>query len=90
MERRLDVSALEPPEPLEQVLASIRELLSGQFLHVYHRMEPLLLYPLLEEMGYEWTTRCDSRGMYHVIIWHPGDPAAAAEARKAIDGCCSI
>lgn len=89
MERRLDVSGLEPPEPLELVLASMKELRSGQCLHVEHRMEPMLLYPLLEQMGYECATRCDSKGRYHIIIWHREDPVAKSAAQRAIEGCCS-
>ena len=89
MERRLDVSGLEPPEPLEQVLASIKELGSGEFLHVEHRMEPMLLYPLLEQMDYRWETRFDPKGMYHIIIWHREDSAAMLKAKSTIEGCCN-
>jgi len=88
MEQRLDVSQLEPPEPLERALESLKELRVGQYLHIYHRMEPLLLYPLLEKMEFNWETGCDHQGMFHIAIWHRDDRAAQAEAQQAIGECC--
>ena len=88
MERCLDVSQLEPPEPLERVLESLRGLEQGQYLHVLHRREPLLLYPLLEEMNFISETCRDPQGMYHIAVWHADDSAAQFEARQAITRCC--
>lgn len=51
MEHRLDVSELEPCEPLERTLAAITLLETGDYLRVLHRREPHLLYPLLEKAG---------------------------------------
>ena len=47
----LDVSELEPCEPLERTLAALAGLGSGDYLRVLHRREPRLLFPLLERQG---------------------------------------
>ena len=43
MERVLDVSDLEPPEPLERILDALDQLGTGDWLHVRHRREPFPL-----------------------------------------------
>ena len=88
MEQLLDVSELEPPEPLERILESVKDLWQGQYLHVRHRREPLLLYPLLEKMALNQDTCCDAHGTYHIVIWREGDLSAEAEARQAVSECC--
>jgi len=88
MERLLDVSRLEPPEPLERILEAVKELDEGQYLHIRHRREPLLLYPLLEQMALNQETCCDTHGMYHILIWREEDPRAEAGARHAVSKCC--
>lgn len=87
MERFLDVSKLAAPEPLERVLEALTELSGGEFLHVYHRRDPLLLYPLLEEGGWSCLTATDWHHMVHVFVWKPGDAAAAHEARREFELC---
>lgn len=51
MEYCLDVSNLEPCEPLERTLAAVARLEAGDYLRILHRREPHLLYPLLEKEG---------------------------------------
>lgn len=87
MERFLDVSELAAPEPLERVLDTLAELSGGKFLHVYHRRDPLLLYPLLEEGGWSYLATTDRDHMVHVFVWKQGDAAAAQEARREFDLC---
>ncbi|MFZ5479871.1 MAG: DUF2249 domain-containing protein [Myxococcota bacterium] len=53
---RLDVRGLEPPRPLELVLAAIEEPGSLPLTVVHHR-EPALLFPRLEERGLTWEVR---------------------------------
>ncbi len=84
MEQFLDVSELEAPEPLEHVLDSLSELGESQYLHVYHRMEPVLLYDLLEPKGFDRLSTRDAKGMFHVFIWKQGDVAAEALARQVM------
>lgn len=49
---KLDVSNLEPPEPMVVILAKIRELGPKDVLEVTHHREPFPLYPHLEEAGF--------------------------------------
>ena len=81
-ERLLDVSALEPPEPLERVLAALEELGDGEYLHVQHRREPFPLYPLLEERGFAYFARPGRDVPIEVFIWRRNDEHAHAAAQR--------
>jgi uncharacterized protein (DUF2249 family) len=65
----IDVSELEPPEPMERILARLEQLQAGQLLRVRHRREPFPLYPLLEQAGYKYC--CIQRGTeaFLIYIW---------------------
>lgn len=53
---RLDVRALEAPEPMRHVLLAVADP-ANLPLTVLHHREPLLLYPRLQERGLSWETR---------------------------------
>ncbi len=72
----LDVSMLEPCEPLERTLEAIQALLPGQYLRVVHRREPKLLYPMLEKAGFEWRCREQDANLFNIYIWRNGDEEA--------------
>lgn len=72
----LDVSQLEPPEPMTAILDAVEILEPEKFLHVYHRREPFPLYKVLDDMNMKWQTHCDNNGMYHIYIWPDADKAA--------------
>jgi uncharacterized protein (DUF2249 family) len=75
MEVTLDVSSLEPPEPLERVLDALADMPAGHRLRVLHRREPYPLYDLLRRMGYAWeTTAIEER--FEILIW----PVVSARA----------
>ena len=78
----LDVSALEPPEPLERILAVLPDLGGGRWLRVRHRREPHPLYGLLAEAGYRWQTRRDGEG-WEIRVWREGDGMAESDARAS-------
>lgn len=78
MERLLDVSALEPPEPLERILETIPDLHPGDYLHVLHRREPRLLYPMLKQAGFAWWTRPGRVYAFEIFIWRREDQVAKA------------
>lgn len=84
-ERLLDVSDLEPPEPLERVLTALDELGDGEFLHMLHRRDPLLLYPELERRGFRYLTTFERDYECEVFIWRDGD-TVAENACCACDG----
>ena len=79
----LDVSGLEPPEPLVRALAEADRLEPGQYLHMRHRREPCLLYPNLDKRGFSHVTRASRDGEFEVFIWSRGDTAAEQAARSA-------
>jgi uncharacterized protein (DUF2249 family) len=78
MEYQLDVSGLEPCEPLERTLAALGQLGSGDLLRVLHRREPWLLFPLLEQQGYAWEMQCLGAHRFEILIWRRDDAEAAA------------
>jgi len=81
MEHRLDVSELEPCEPLERTLDAIKMLQKGDYLRVLHRREPHLLYQLLEQGGFSWFTRPGNTSKFEILIWRQGDSSAENAAR---------
>ena len=81
-EQVLDVSHLEPCEPLERILATIPNLQAGEYLRVLHRMEPQPLYPILTEKGYAWLTQEGQDVQIEVYIWRNTDAQAEAAARN--------
>lgn len=85
----IDVSELEPPEPMEQILALVQQLKAGQLLRVRHRREPFPLYPLLEQAGYKHCCIRSGTEAFLIYIWPHTTPVnevfcrtdAAEEAR---------
>lgn len=75
MEHRLDVSELEPPEPLERILDALADLPPGDWLRVFHRREPFPLYRMLQDMGYSWHTRPGPGTGIEMFVWQDGSPA---------------
>lgn len=68
MDRQLDLTGLEPPEPLQRVLDALVDLPPDDRLHVLLRREPFPLYAMLQAMGYEWFG--DLRGdEFELVIW---------------------
>ena len=84
-EQRIDVSALEPPEPLEVILDSLADLPAGHWLRVRHRRNPVPLYRMLEDMGYRWHTDCLSPEHFEILIWPSDmpDPRGNGDDRPA-------
>ncbi len=84
MEHTLDVSMLEPCEPLDRTLAAITELSAGDYLRVIHRREPHLLYPLLEKQGFfQRTVPGVGDSGFEIYIWRQKDSAAEAAVQSA-------
>lgn len=67
----LDLRGLEPPQPLQAVLAALD---GGALpLELRHHREPALLYPRLDARGLTWTVGRD--GDDYLITIQPGAPA---------------
>ena len=78
MEHKLNVSDLEPPEPMERILEAIEELNTGDHLYVTHTREPRMIYPMFEKMGIDWITRTGGPEGYEIFIWRKDDKLAKA------------
>lgn len=82
LERILDVSELEPPEPLLRAVEMVQSLPHGDYLRFRHRMNPCHLYRVLEEGGLSWDLRQGEEVECELFIWNRGDGAAEAEALR--------
>ncbi len=77
---------LEPCEPMERTLEGLAALGPGDYLRVIHRREPHLLYPILQQQGYEWATHPLGPASYEIYIWRTGDASAKADAQRNMPG----
>lgn len=79
----LDVSDLEPPEPLVQTLEAAEQLQPGQYLRMLHRRDPCMLYGKLDDNHFRYFQRKGTTSAVEVFIWAEED-AEAARAVKSI------
>lgn len=64
----LDVRELPPPEPMIKILETLPQVDENTLLLVHHHREPLMLYPKLEERGYEAISNKIDENYYKVLI----------------------
>jgi uncharacterized protein (DUF2249 family) len=64
----LDVRGLEPPEPLERVVAALDALRVGTSLRVKIDRQPLPLYRMLERNGYVYEERPGGDSVFEITI----------------------
>jgi len=83
IEHLLDVSDLEPPEPMVKVLAEMDTLSAGEYVRMLHRMEPVPLYSVLRRDDFRYHTRFGKVAAFEVFIWRKGD-ARADQAVQAV------
>ena len=67
--RIVDVSELEPPQPMQVALENLRTLADGEYLVLQHRREPYPLYAMLAEIGFCYRARKGARTAIEVLIW---------------------
>ena len=80
----LDVSELEPPEPLEQTLEAAEQLKPGQYLRMLHRRTPCILYGNLDDNNFKYFQRKGSTTAVEVFIWRENDAEAASAVQLAL------
>ncbi len=80
----LDVSDLEPPEPLEKTLDTAETLKPGQYLRMLHRRDPCMLYGNLDNNGFKYLQREGSTTAVELFIWREGDTEAASAVQIVI------
>lgn len=69
--REIDVRWLEPPEPFERIVEALTTLAPGERLKVLIHREPLPLFAMLRDNGYEYTAERRDDGMFELRIWEP-------------------
>ncbi|MEX2380974.1 MAG: DUF2249 domain-containing protein [Opitutales bacterium] len=65
----LDVRGLEPPEPLERVLEVVEQMAYGEVLRVVHHRNPLILFDVLVERGFQYRSQQQSEELWEIRIW---------------------
>jgi uncharacterized protein (DUF2249 family) len=64
----LDVHELQPPEPMMKILENLDRIDEKSIMLVYHHREPHLLYPKLEERGYQVICNKLGEDNYKILI----------------------
>jgi uncharacterized protein (DUF2249 family) len=64
----LDVRDLVPPEPMIKILETLPQVDENTVLLVHHHREPMMLYPKLEERGYEAVSNKIEENYFKVVI----------------------
>lgn len=85
-EIRLDVSHLEPCEPLERALEAVEGLMPGQYICMQHRCEPFPLYNILDQRGFKYFCRQGEDTPFEIFIWKRGDQATQSLIDLIIKG----
>ena len=65
----LDVRELPPPEPMMKILETLPQIDDNSVLLVHHHREPMMLYPKLEERGFEAITNKINDNYFKVLIY---------------------
>lgn len=77
----LDVSELEPPQPMHHITAALHKLQSGEVLVVKHRRKPTPLFDMLTGQ-YEYHCQKLSEDHYQLFFWRFED--AGAQQQSAV------
>jgi len=80
----LDVSELEPPEPLTLTLEVAEQLQAGQYIRMLHRREPCMLFGNLDDNHFKYHQRKGTTSAVEVFIWAENDAVAAAAVKAII------
>jgi len=65
----VDACWLQPPEPMEKVVAALENLQRGQRVRFLIHREPMPLYRMLQQNDYRWRTSQREDGTYEILIW---------------------
>lgn len=65
----LDIRGMQPPEPLERVLATIADFRPGDTLKLLSDFEPRPLYRILERDGFQHRAEASAEAACEVTIW---------------------
>jgi hypothetical protein len=70
----IDTRELPSPEPMQKVIERLGELDETTYLMMRHRMEPTLLFPILEKNGFAYSKRSRSEEII-LYIYRKNAPA---------------
>jgi len=70
----LDLSDLDPPEPMVRILSAADMLAPGEVLFAVLAREPVFLFPELEKRGHQWAGNFDATGSAYRILVRAGRP----------------
>jgi len=68
----LDLTDLDPPEPMVRILASVEAMEPGEVLFAVLSREPLFLFPELTKRGHQWAGNFDETGSAYRILVRVG------------------
>ncbi len=80
----LDVSNLEPPDPLVLTLEAAEKLKPGQYLRMLHRRDPCLLYGNLDNNAFKYLQRDGLTTAVEIFIWRENDEVAALAVQSIV------
>lgn len=81
----LDVSELEPPQPMTEILLALSELRTNQCLKVKHRREPVPLYAKLHAAGWQYYCHSLARNGFHIYIYRQTEQAEFDRLMQQLD-----
>lgn len=70
----LDLTDLEPPEPMTRILARTEQMEPGEVLFAVLTREPVFLMPELEKRGHQWVGNFDETGQTYRMLVRVGLP----------------
>jgi uncharacterized protein (DUF2249 family) len=76
--QHMDNRDLDPPEPMEKILAATQAMAPGEVLCALLRREPLFLFPELAKRGHKWRGDFEADHKAYKILIRVGDKAQAA------------
>lgn len=72
--KRIDVSNLPAPEPLQRIFEALESLTDDDYLIVVHRKYPRLLFEPLRDAGYQYRVEELDQGGVEITIWPYHNP----------------
>jgi uncharacterized protein (DUF2249 family) len=76
--REMDNRELDPPEPMERILAATEAMAPGEVLSALLCREPLFLFPELAKRGHRWRGGFEADGKTYKVLVRVGDGSDAA------------
>jgi uncharacterized protein (DUF2249 family) len=71
----LDLTDLDPPEPMVRILARLEGMAKGEVLFALLAREPVFLFPELTHRGHQWAGNLDATGSVFRIMIRAGQSA---------------